>query len=77
MKKKRPQQWKNDQWWFHQDNAPCYLSTLVTTWMAEKGMELVQHSPYSPDIVPRDFFFFPRMKESLGSGHQISVQVKS
>ena len=68
MKKKRPQQWKNGKWLFHQDNAPCYRSTLVT----ERGMKLIQHSPDSTDLVPRDFFLFPRI-EKKSQGHQISV----
>ncbi len=33
--------------------------------MADRGMKVVQHPPYSPDLVPCDFFLFPRMKDSL------------
>lgn len=65
MRKKRPQQWRSGQWWFHQDNAPCHKSMLVTTWMADRGMKPVQHPPYSPDLAPCDFFLFPRMKDRL------------
>ena len=65
MRKKRPQQWRSGQWWFHQDNAPCHKSLLVTTWMADRGMKPVQHPPYSPDLAPCDFFLFPRMKDRL------------
>lgn len=65
MRWKRPQQWRSGQWWFHQDNAPCHKSTLVTSWMADRGMKVVQHPPYSPDLAPCDFFLFPRMKNNL------------
>ena len=41
MRKKRPQQCSSGQWWLHQDNAPCHKSTLVTTWMADRGMKVV------------------------------------
>ena len=51
--------------WFHQDNAPCHWSMLVTNWKADKGMKTVWHPPYSPDLAPCDFFLFPRMKDSL------------
>ena len=33
--------------------------------MTTRGMEPVQHPPYSPDLAPFDFFLFPRMKDSL------------
>ncbi|KAJ7324456.1 hypothetical protein JRQ81_017476 [Phrynocephalus forsythii] len=29
------------------------------------GYELLQHPPYSPDLVPSDFFLFPEMKKPL------------
>ena len=51
--------------WFHQDNAPCHRSMLVTNWKADKGMKTVWHPPYSPDLAPCDFFLFPRMKDSF------------
>ena len=65
MRKKRPQQWRSGQWWFHQDNAPCHKSTLVTNWMTNRGMKVVWHPPYSPDLAPSDFFLFPGMKKPL------------
>ena len=33
--------------------------------MADRGMKVVQHPPYSPDLAPYDLFLFPRMKDSL------------
>ena len=39
---------------------------LVSSWMANKRMKMVQHSPYSPDLAPCDFFLFPCIKHSLG-----------
>ena len=55
---------EKNQWWFHQDNASCHESTLVTTGMANRGVKPVQLPPYSPDLAPCDFFLFPRMKDS-------------
>ena len=57
IRKKRPQQCLSGQWWFHQENA------LVTTWMADRGMKVLQHPSYSPDVAPCNFF--PHMKDSL------------
>ena len=65
LPKKRTLQWKNGQWWFHQDNAPCHKSTLVITWMADRGIKTVLHPPYSPNLAPCDFCLFPCMKENL------------
>ena len=45
---------------------------LVTTWMAESGMKMVRHSPYSPDAAPCNYFLFPRMKDPP-QRNQISV----
>ncbi|KAL6255552.1 hypothetical protein P5V15_013895 [Pogonomyrmex californicus] len=32
----------------------------------ELHFELVDHPPYSPDLIPSDFFLFPKLKISLG-----------
>ena len=45
--------------------CPCHKSTLVTTWMADRGMKVVQHPPYSTDQAPCNFFLLPHMKDSL------------
>ena len=31
----------------------------------EQGDYVLEHSPYSPDLVPCDFFLFPRLKKNL------------
>ena len=32
--------------------------------LKELRYELVPHAPYSPDLAPSDFFFFPKLKTS-------------
>ena len=32
----------------------------------EFGYELFPHPPYSPDLVPSDYFLFPKLKKWLG-----------
>ena len=45
--------------------------------MADRGMKVVQHPPYSPDLAPCDFFLFPRMKDSLrGIRFQLTQELK-
>ena len=65
MRQKKPQQWTNGWWCFHQDNAPCHKSMLVTSWMVEKGMKTVRHPFYSPGLATCDFILFPGTKDGL------------
>jgi len=37
--------------------------------LAEKSIPVVPLPPYSPDISPRDFFLFPRLKNHLKGRH--------
>jgi histone-lysine N-methyltransferase SETMAR len=53
------------QWWFHWDNAPVHTAASVKEWMAAKGIKVLEHPPYSPDLASADFFLFRRVKEAL------------
>ena len=50
------------QWHFHQDNAPIHNSILVTDYLTKIGINTVRHPPYSPDLVPCDFWLFPKLR---------------
>lgn len=39
----------------------AYSSLNVQKFLAKKGIPTIPHLPYSPDIVPCDFFLFPKM----------------
>ena len=62
---KRLALFKSGQGHFHQDNAPVYNSILVTDYFTKMGIKTVPHPPYSPDLVPYDFWLFPKLKEKL------------
>ncbi len=68
FKEKRPQMAAGD-WFFHWDNAPVHTAAMVKDWLAARGIQLLEHPPYSPDLAPADFFFFPKMKEELAGRH--------
>ena len=51
---------------FHQDNAPSHTSAAAMAKIHELRFELLDHPPYSPDLVPSDFFLFPHLKIALG-----------
>ena len=77
---KKPALFKSGQWHFHQDNTPVHNSILVTDYLTKMGIKTVPQPPYSPDLVPCDFWLFPKlrgcryetieeMKEAVDEGH--------
>ncbi|QQP40683.1 Uncharacterized protein FKW44_014815 [Caligus rogercresseyi] len=64
FKEKRPEMAKRD-WYFHFDNAPCHTANSTKEFLAKKGIKVIDHPPYSPDLVPADFFYFPVIKKML------------
>jgi histone-lysine N-methyltransferase SETMAR len=50
---------------FHQENAPVHMSLVSMGTIRDAGFELLDHSPYSPDPAPSDYFLFPQLKKSL------------
>ena len=59
--RKRPELFKSGQWHSHQDNAPVDNSILVTDYLTKMGIKTVPHPPYSIDLVPCDFWSFPKL----------------
>ncbi|VEN44570.1 unnamed protein product [Callosobruchus maculatus] len=49
---------------FH-DNAPAHTSLLVREYLAKNSTVMVPQQPYSPDLVPCDFFLFPKLKRPM------------
>ncbi|XP_018406162.1 PREDICTED: putative uncharacterized protein FLJ37770 [Cyphomyrmex costatus] len=43
------------------DNAPSHRSTLITDFFSKNRILLVNHSPYSPDLTPCDFYLFGKL----------------
>ena len=59
---RRPALFKSGQWYFHQDNAPVHNSILVTDYLTKMGIKTVLDLPYCPDLVPCDFWLFPKLR---------------
>ncbi|UYV81057.1 hypothetical protein LAZ67_19002676 [Cordylochernes scorpioides] len=51
---------------FHHDNARPHTANQTTALIEEFEWELLSHPPYSPDVAPSDFHFFPELKKNLG-----------
>ena len=49
----------------HHDNAPAHRSSLVQLFLQEQGVDLVAHSPYSPDLAPCDLFSFSSFESCI------------
>jgi len=59
---------------FHQDNAPAHKSVLAMGKLRDLHYELLEHSPYSPDLAPSDFSLFPKLKLFLAGQRFSSSQ---
>ena len=62
FRRKRPALFKSDQWYFHEDNAPVHNSILVTDYLTKMGAKTVPLLPYGPDLVPCNFWLFPKLR---------------
>ncbi|CAH1957760.1 unnamed protein product [Acanthoscelides obtectus] len=49
----------------HQDNASSHTAQKPRQYLTEENVELLDHLPYSPDLIPNDFFIFPKIKNRL------------
>ncbi len=61
MKRKRPRV----KYMLHMDNASPHTADLTLIRLLMTGVRTIPHPPYSPDLAPSDFWFFPRIKKQL------------
>ena len=52
-----------------QDNALAHRSTVAMAAIQKCGIQLVEHTPYSPDLAPSDYYLFLEVKKELGCHH--------
>jgi histone-lysine N-methyltransferase SETMAR len=57
--------YRTGQWMLLHDNAPAHCAIRVRKLMAQRGVPVLNHPPYSPDLVPADFFLFPCLKNIM------------
>ena len=50
---------------FHQDKATCHKSMKTMVKLNELCFELLPNPPYSPDLVPSDYWLFVDLKKML------------
>ena len=62
VRRKRPELWENKTWMLHHDNAPAHASLPISSYLAKHLTTVVPHPPYSLNLAPADFSFFPNLK---------------
>ncbi|KAJ4436239.1 hypothetical protein ANN_18869 [Periplaneta americana] len=65
VRRKRPEKWVENNWFLMHDNAPAHRAIIVKNFLARHNITALDHSPYSPDLSPPDYFLFPRLKSHL------------
>ncbi|UYV70735.1 hypothetical protein LAZ67_8000406 [Cordylochernes scorpioides] len=65
IRRKINQLFKLKQWKLLHDNALDHRAIIVQDYSAKHSVSVLPHPPYSPDIAPCDFFFFPKLKMTL------------
>lgn len=61
----RPHFHATKDWFLLHDNAPAYNAGTVRKFLMKKNVVVLNHSPYSPDLAPADYFLFPKLKLKL------------
>ncbi len=65
LRRKRPHLWSKSHdgehrnFLLHHDNASSHTAIPTLALIGESDINMVPHPPYSPDLVPCDFFYFP------------------
>ena len=65
VRRKWPEAWTNNTYMPHHDNAPAHKSLLIREFLTKHQMTVVPQPPYSPDLAPVDYFFFPKFRSLL------------
>ena len=56
VRRKRPENFANNSWILHHDNAPAHTVMSVREYLAIKQINMFEHLAYSPDLTQRIFF---------------------
>jgi histone-lysine N-methyltransferase SETMAR len=58
----------------HADNARHHTAQRTLKFCRENRLEIPPHPPYSPDLVPSDFFLFGHVKHALDGNEFLSEE---
>jgi hypothetical protein len=60
VRRKRPELWLNN-WILRHDSAPANKALSFNQFVAEKSITEMEHTPYSADLDPNNFWLFPKI----------------
>lgn len=66
---KRWDPWMAKNWQLHHENALAHSLHLIQNFLAKHEIPVVHQPPYSPDVVPYDFWLFPTLETPLKGSH--------
>jgi hypothetical protein len=55
----RPEFQESGSWYLLHYNEPAHSSGVVSELLAKRGIPVLPHLPYSPNLAPADFFSIP------------------
>jgi hypothetical protein len=64
-----PALYQSGDWFLLQDNAPSPDTVIEMQFLANRKAAVLQHTPSSPDLVPANYFLFPKLIFSLRGQH--------
>lgn len=65
IRRVRSEMWKSGEWSLLHVNALAHTAIIIRQYLAKKGVTVLEHPPYSPDLAPADFWLFPKLKVAL------------
>jgi hypothetical protein len=57
--RKHSYKWRTYSWVHLHENAAIHWSVLIKDFVAKYNLTTHEHSPYSSDLTPADFYLFP------------------
>jgi histone-lysine N-methyltransferase SETMAR len=58
----RPEFQECGSWYLLHDITPAHSSGFVSEFFEKRGIPVLSHPYYSPDLAPTDYFLFPKLK---------------
>ena len=78
VREKRRELWETRSCLLHHFNAPAHNALGIRKLLAKNNIAVLEQPPYSPDLVPCNFFLFPKLKEVIkGTRFQDSKAIKT
>ena len=65
LRRKRPDMWEAKNFQLYHDNAPTHSAHVIQAFLPKNSVPLVRQVPYSPGLVPRDFWLFLELRTTL------------